>query len=198
MHLIPVGGGADAVTVAPDGRTAAFGTRDGEGHPAQPFHRGQRDDLVLPRFDAAHLEDERAIQPELGQAGGGRGTARNRLPAPKRHHANALRVRGVQRNQVGLGRFGVCDQEPAAAHRPSSGQLEVGTLGAGIGVREALESEIVNDGERVARPRERNDVGWHEQQVRMGAREGQRKAHLRPQARERDDGEVDPKTGAGA
>ena len=49
---------------------------------------------------------------------------------------------------------------------------------------------IVNDGERLARPRERNDVGWHEQQVRMGARQGQRKAHLRPQARERDDGEA--------
>ena len=29
VHLIPVGGGADAVTVAPDGRTAAYGTRDG-------------------------------------------------------------------------------------------------------------------------------------------------------------------------
>ena len=29
MRLIPVSGGTDAVTVAPDGRTVAFGTRDG-------------------------------------------------------------------------------------------------------------------------------------------------------------------------
>ena len=88
------------------------------------------------------------------------------------------------------------DQQRAALGSPARRQLQVGALGCGVCLRVALERQVVHDRQRLARPCKRDDVGGHEKQVGMLTRQGERKAHLRPQSRERRDRHVDAETGA--